>query len=274
MMLTTFREHLAAELQRLPEQPGRSFLSYAVTTAALTRTILEYLGIDDLTVPAMHDGTYRLKTVLDRIIHFRAMWPETVMPGATKPKWITVYSDRTRRYGERLHIEWVPYRALLGRLADDDVFIACYLLRRTITVLTRAMKGHGLRDGAFGHEQGEYRRQMSRLVLDSWDMLESLLGAGLVEIPAVPVDCFEERHDDGTATAYPRFATCRELVEGYGKDWEWTMFNPDKLSIGGVEVWCVLLHERERKANGTIRGLGVPFATFVAIFKAVRGQLE
>ena len=52
------------------------------------------------------------------------------------------------------------------------------------------------------------------------------------------------------------------------------MLNPDKLNIGGVEVWCVLLHERERKANGTIRGLGVPFATFVAIFKAVRGQLE
>ena len=113
---------------------------------------------------------------------------------------------------------------------------------------------------------------MSRLVLDSWDMLASLLSAGLVEIPTVPVGCFEERH--GTATAYPRFATCRQLVDGYREDWEWTMLNPDKLNIGGVEVWCVLLHERERKANGTIRGLGVPFATFVAIFKAVRGQLE
>ena len=83
MMLTTFREHLAAELQCCPEQPRRSFQSYAVTTAALTRTILEYLGIDDLTVPAMHGGTYRLKTVLDRIIHFRAMWPETVVFGDT-----------------------------------------------------------------------------------------------------------------------------------------------------------------------------------------------
>ena len=62
MVLTTCREHLADQLQRFPEQPGRSFESYAVTTAALTRTILEYLGIDDLTVPAMHDGTYKLKT--------------------------------------------------------------------------------------------------------------------------------------------------------------------------------------------------------------------
>ena len=274
MILTMFREHLADELQRFPELPRRFFESYAVTTAALTRMILEYLGINDLTVPAMHDGTYKLKTVLDHIIHFKQMWPEmTVTPGET-PTSITVYSDRTRRYGERMHIEWVPYRALMMRVADDDVFIARYLLRRTVTVLTRAMNGRGLRAGAFGHEQGEYRRQMDRLVLDSWEMLQKLLGAGRVQIPTVPVNCFEERHDDGVATAYPRFATCRELVEGYGKNWEWTMFNPDRLNIGGVKVWCVLLHERERKANGTIRGLAVPFATFVAIFKAVRGQLE
>ena len=269
-----FREHLADQLQRFPEQPGRSFESYAVTTAALTRTILEYLGIDDLTVPAMHDGTYKLKTALDRIIHFKVIWPETVMSGDTKPKWIMVYSDRTSRYGERMHIEWVPYRTLLTRLADDDVFVARYLLRRTVTVLTRAVKGRGLRDGAFGHEQGEYRRQMDRLVLDSWDMLARLLGAGRVEIPTAPVDCFEERHNDGMATAYPRFTTCRELVEGYGRDWEWTMFNPDELNIGGAKVWCMLVYERERKADGTIRGLAVPFATFVELFKAVRGQLE
>ncbi len=177
MMLTMFREHLADELQRFPDQPGRLFESYAVTTAALTRRILEYLGIDDLTVPAMHDRAYKLKTVLGRIIHFRVSWPESVMPGDTKPRWIMVYSDRTRRYGERMHIEWTPYRALLSRLADDDVFVARYLLRRTVTVLTRAMKGRGLRDEAFGHEQGEYKRQLHRLVLDSWDMLARLLGA-------------------------------------------------------------------------------------------------
>ena len=274
MMLTMFREHLADELQRFPEQLGRSFESYAVTTAALTRTILKYLDIKDLMVPAKHDGTYELKKVLDRIIHFRVIFPEMVWPDDTKPRSIMVYSDLTRRYGERMHIEWVPYRALMRRLSDDDVFVARYLLRRTVTVLTRAMKGRGLHEKAFGHKQGEYKREMDRLVLDSWDMLAKLLRAHRVEIPTAPVDCFEERHDDGKATAYPRFATCRELVEGYGRDWEWTMFSPDKLNIGGSEVWCMLLQERERKANGTIRGLAVPFATFVAIFKAVRGQLE
>ena len=102
MILTTVRERLTDELQRFPEQPGRSFESYAVTTAALTRTILKYLDIKDLTVPAMHDCTFELKTVLDRIIHFRQMWPEGGVPGA-KPKWIMVYSDRTRRYGERIN---------------------------------------------------------------------------------------------------------------------------------------------------------------------------
>ena len=136
------------------------------------------------------------------------------------------------------------------------------------------MKGRGLRQGAFGHEQGEYRRRMNRLALDAWDMLMALLEADAVEIPPVPVDCYEERYDDGVGTAYPRFTTCEELVEGYGKDWEWTMFNPDELNIGGARVWCMLLQERQRKANGTIRGLAVPFATFVRLFQAVRAQLE
>ena len=52
------------------------------------------------------------------------------------------------------------------------------------------------------------------------------------------------------------------------------MFNPDELNIGGAKVWCMFVHERERKADGTIRSLAVPFATFVGIFKAVREQLE
>ena len=274
MMLTMFREHLADQLKRFSEQPGRSLESYAVTTAALARRIVEYLRIYDLTVPAMHEDSYKLKTVLDAIIHFRVIWPETVVPGDTKPEWIMVYSGRTKRYGERMQIEWVPYLALLKRLADDDVFVAPYLLRQTVTVLTRAMRGRGLRDGAFGHEQGEYGRQMTRLVLGSWDMLARILGAGRAAIPTTAVDCFEERGDDGIATAYPRFATCRELVEGYGRDWVWAGFNPDKLTIGGDKVWCMFLHETERKADGTIRGLAIPFTAFVTMFQTVREQLE
>ena len=104
--MTTFRDHLARELERFAETPGPSFESYAVTTVALARTILEYLTIEDMTVPGMHDEAYKLKTVLDRIIYFRVVHPEVIWPTATKPKWILVYSDRTRRYGERLHVEW------------------------------------------------------------------------------------------------------------------------------------------------------------------------
>ena len=115
---------------------------------------------------------------------------------------------------------------------------------------------------------------MNRLVLDSWDMLTRLLGADRVETPTGPVDCFEERHNDGMATAYPRFATCRELVEGYGWDRESTMFNLDELNIVGAGFSCMLLHERERKANGTIRSRAVPFGTFEVILEAMYGQLE
>ena len=52
-----------------------------MTTAALARKILEYLKIEDLTVPnglqADH-GTYRLGTVVHRIVHFATSAPDAV----------------------------------------------------------------------------------------------------------------------------------------------------------------------------------------------------
>ena len=151
-------------------------------------------------------------------------------------------------------------------------------MRRTVTVLTMAMKGRGLRADAFGLEQGEYRRRMHRLALDAWEMLLALLEAEQVEIPRVDMDCYEERFEDGqeaaTATAYPRFGTCQELVEGYGRDWRWTMFNPDRFAIDGAKVWCMLLEETQKKPNGTIRGLVVPVSAFVEVFQCGRAQLR
>ena len=78
-MLRSFREHLAEELRHFPQELGPSFESYAVTTAALARFILQYVGMDDVTVPARFGRRAdRLKTVLDRIIHFRVLYPENV----------------------------------------------------------------------------------------------------------------------------------------------------------------------------------------------------
>ena len=68
-------------------------------------------------------------------------------------------------------------------------------------------------------EAGEFRRNLHRLVLDSWDMLICLLGAGEVEVPCAKVNCYEERGDD-TVTQYSGISTYRELVEGYVTLWQ------------------------------------------------------
>ena len=50
--------------------------SYAVTTAAPTRKILDSLNAKDLTLPnGLHpeEPLYKLGTVLDRIIHFKTL---------------------------------------------------------------------------------------------------------------------------------------------------------------------------------------------------------
>ena len=117
MVLRMFREHLADELRHLPEEPG-PFASYAVTSAALARVILEYLNIDDLAVPdSVRGGTYKLKMVLDRIMHFREFYPEGSF-GTQKPTAVAVYSDRARLYRDRLYVAWAPYREIISRLAE------------------------------------------------------------------------------------------------------------------------------------------------------------
>ena len=272
MVLRMFREHLADELRHLPQESG-PFASYAVTTAALARVILEHLNIDDLTVPDPVRGrTYKLRTVLDRVMHFRELYPEMGF-GTSKPTSFAVYSDRARLYRDRLYVAWTPYREIISRLAEDDVFVARYLLRRTVTLLTRTNKGHKVVPRSRSLEAGEFRRNLHRLVLDSWDMLICLLDAGEVEVPCAKVDCYEE-HDGGTATQYSGISTYRELVEGYGTLWEWAPFNTDQLEIDTAEVWVVFLLETERKEDGTLRGLAVSFETLIGLFQAVRKQLE
>lgn len=273
-MLRTFREHLAEELRGFPQEPGPAFQSYAVTTASLARIILEYLGADDLTVPQhFGSGVHRLRTVLDHIIHFPEIWPDRLPPFG-KTVSIMVYSDRTKLYGDRLHVSWPPYREMLLRLADDDVFVARYLLRRTVTVLMQAnqrKKAGG--QYVSGHQSGEYRRRMHRLALDAWDIVVALIEAGKAEIPEVAIDFYEELFDEGETTRHSCRSICRDIVEGYGKTWNWSFFNSDKVNICGKKVWCMFIQEIEPNENGTGRHFAVPCETLTSIFQNVRAQL-
>ena len=106
MILHAFRKHLAEELERIPSDAEQTFESYAVTTAALARRLLEYLAIDDLSVPnGFRDDPpdYPLRTILDRILHFRVLHQDAItfnVPG--KADLFTLYSDQTQGYGASL----------------------------------------------------------------------------------------------------------------------------------------------------------------------------
>ena len=166
MNLQLFRDHLATELRNLPDVRSLEIQSYALTTAALARRILQHLDIDDLTIPSeLHSErpTYRLKEILDCIIHYRVLHQDTLsypVPGM-KDDIISLYSDRNQRYRDRFYIRLAVYFELIGRLAHDDQLVARYLLRRVVTLLSMAVRA--------GKEiDGDFRKDLYGLTLDAW----------------------------------------------------------------------------------------------------------
>ena len=104
LILYQFRKHLADQIRNYPVEPKAAAESYAITTAALARKILDYLNARDLTLPngfkRLPDSPpYKLGTVLDRIIHFRTFGQDAISfnhPG--KPDLVTLYSDKHMRF--------------------------------------------------------------------------------------------------------------------------------------------------------------------------------
>ena len=162
---------------------------------------------------------------------------------------------------------------MMSRLATDDLFVARYLLRHTVTLLSKALKAKQPQSRQEEVVLDELRRSIYGYVANAWDMLCLLSDSGKVEIPPSSIDCYEDLYDKGSKK-YPRFSTSREFVEGYWKIWRWASFNPSLVEIEGRETYCMLLDEVEPKENGTIRGLAIPFETLIRLFADVRQQIE
>ena len=278
MILHQFRKHLADEIRKFPLEPNAATQSYAVTTAVLARKILDYLNAKDLTLPngfrlEEDSPPYKLATVLDRIIHFRTLGQDIISfrhPG--KPDLITLYSDKHRRYEDHLYIRLADYRDMMRRLATDDLLIACYLIRHTVTLLSKALKAEEPKSRQQELELGELRRSIYDYVDNAWDILCVLSDTGKVEMPQSSIDCYEDLYDKGSKR-YDRFPNSREFVEGYLRTWRWRSSDPRLVEVEGLDTYCMLLHEIERKENGTIRGLAIPFETLIRLFKDFRQQI-
>ena len=196
MILHAFRKHLAEELEKIPADAEQAFESYTVTTAAVARRLLEYLVIDDLSVPngfGDDPPEYPLRTVLDRILHFRVLHQDVMtfaIPG--EPDLVTLYSDQTQEDGDHLYIRLREYRDVVGRLANDDAYVARPLLRRSVTLLHNVMRESS--EAAAPRKQlrhAEFRKWVSGMVCNAWYLLVTLIESGDVTCPEVAVECYE-----------------------------------------------------------------------------------
>ncbi len=283
MILHAFRKHLADELEKLPSDPRQAFESYAVTTAALARQLLDYLEIEDLTVPNSglreEPPEYLLRTVLDRILHFRVVHQDAFtfnIPG--KPDLVTLYSDQTQEYGNHLYIRLREYRDVVGRLANDDLYVGGHLFRRSVTLLNKVMRESSAPGKPrMQFKQAEFRKWVQAMVWNGWNLLVTLIEDGEVTCPDVAVECYEVDEDDDTKKylqAFPPISTVRDLLPGNGPGWWWAPFAPRRYECRGREAWCMFLTAVKSDAERTSYLLVVPFDSFVEAFQDARRQLD
>ncbi|MDE0057910.1 MAG: hypothetical protein OXI22_24375 [Defluviicoccus sp.] len=283
MILHAFRKHLADELEKLPSDPEQPLESYMVTTAALARQLLDYLAIEDLTVPNAGLGekppAYPLRKVLDRILHFRALHQDGLtsnIPG--KPDLVTLYSDHSQEYGNHFYIRLRDHRDVVGRLAHDDSYVGRHLFRRAVTLLNNVMRESNEPSKPRTQlMQAQFRHWVQTMLFNAWNLLVTLIEDGSVSCPDVGVECYELCFDNGTEEylhAFSTISTVGDLLPGNGPVWWWAPFAPLRFECGERETWCVLLTAVKSEAERTTFDLVVPFDSFIGMFQDARRQLD
>ena len=277
MILYHFRQHLVGELTSFPAVPDATFESYAVTTAALARKILQYVNANDLFLPNglnSDNEPYKLMTVLDRIIHFRLLGQDAIsFEYPDKPDLVTLFSDKKWQRKEHLYIRLSDYRDIIDRLATDDLFVGKYLLRRTMSKLSELINWNKPQTRQDEIYQSIVRDDLYGLMFNTWNICLKLWRSGKVKVPYCDVECYEDLYERG-GRKHHHLSTCQELVDEYGISWRWAWFKPRNVEIEGVDTYCMRLEEVKTKKNGNSQGLLVPFNTFIHILKAVRQEIE
>ena len=276
MILHQFRQHLAEQIRRLPMESNAATQSYAVTTAALGRKILDYLNAQDLTLPNglwPQEPAYNLGTVLDRIIHFKTLGQDAISfdyPG--KRDLVTLYSDRNLRFTDHIYLRLADYRESMVRLASDDLLVGHYLLRQTITLMAKAENTEDPKTREDEIPHNDLRRTIYSLLANSWNIVYGLERSGKIELKPEPFECYEDPYD-GQAKTYNGFTTWKELIEGYGEQWVFASFNPSKVNVEGTDIFCMFLSAGRNDGKQGLLGLVLPFRTMSSMFADVRGQI-
>ena len=277
MILYQFRRHLAEQIGHFPVEPNEATQSYAVTTAALARKILDFLNAKDLTLPNglnLEEPPYKLGTVLDRIIHFKTLGQDAISfdyPG--KPDLVTLYSDKNLPFADHIHFRLSDYREAMERLANDDLFVGHYLLRQAISLMGKAEKTIDPESYEEEYPYYDLQRSVHWLIANAWAMVYSLDRSGKIEMTATPFDCYEELRGGRHGKTYDGITTCKEFLDGYLTQWTFAASIPYKVEVAGSEIHCVLLDAKRTDGKQGILGLALPFTTISSIFTDIQIQI-
>ena len=149
MKLRLYREHLARELEQLPDFRVQEIQSYVLTTAILTRRIDDRLGerLKSERVQPRFGRALDFRQLVDLLIHYCRFDPSsysTIFADSEVPAaefYFRVYSNQAKNKhdaGSLLSIRLADYFAIVEKIASDDFFVLRHLLPATITRLRRA----------------------------------------------------------------------------------------------------------------------------------------
>ena len=242
MEIQLIRNRLVVELDNLPDVTTPEIQCYALTTAVLVRRITEALNITDLRIQDAwrRETAHDLGRVLSKIVHYEDFNRALVKPPEGElPSYDYVYL-RSERTEPALVINLESYFDHVRSFAHDDVFVARYMLRRIVTMLSQVVN-----QPKMDFDQDLLGDVVDRMY-DSFALLGKLIRHRTLIVPTHQVIDGYPAVNEGTHII-PRSPAERvpygKMFAGYGTEhgstWHRYIGRAEKYCIGGSEVYMV-----------------------------------
>ena len=277
MDIQLIRDRLVGEMAMLPDLQTPEIQSYAVTTAVLVRRVTEALNITDLRIPdAWQPQTHHdLRHVLSGLVHYRSFSTALVKPPLAeqyKYDFVWVKSNRAR-----FVISLELYFNHVRRFADDDLFVARYLLRRIITLLCQVLS----------KPDKDWSQPLlvdvTDRMYDSFALLGKLIRDGDLVVPAhltvngYPDVYAGQANRPQTYTIRPSLVAERvpydKILGGYGTMWRWAAGHVEKHSIGGADVYMARVLRDHSGSLGSAESVFFKLSGLLEMFKDLQQRV-
>ena len=276
MNLRFYRKHLQTELKNLPDLRSQEIQSYVLTTAILTRKIMEILDNSSLEIPSTYDSkrpNYSLNTILNKFVHYTAFYPRLASLDSTQPFVVRLYSDEDRKKGKEYSIKLSEYFNVISRIAKDDVFVASdLLLPRVLTLLNQVTRVEQDFDT-------DHLNKILSLVMNAFELSDSLTTANTTPLPStVVVNCYERSSVTGLQSGdrwHYHVSTLNsvDLIKGYNSTWRLALFPPSNEELLNIDSYGVSM-ERIQQSNSTLPvSFVILFEDFLRICEAIRDSV-